>query len=358
MGKKNRSNKKKSGQKSSTVPAEPGGEFVQEDAARPNYFWDPSRGKHVSMMALPLSMIQDAKNRTEDPLKDYEPPESDPCPICLLPLPLEFGDSYYFGCCSNVICWGCVLDKMKVTMRPKPNESREENEKKNRMENVLKGLHDCPFCRQNYYHDMAQGDRVERIIRHAESGSSMAMYLIGLFHEHGEDGVDMNIPKALEWYQKAADAGHGFANHKLGKFYFWGRRGVKLDKEAALEYFEKSAAFGNLPAFTDLADAQVELGLFEEALLNTRKALMCGSTSYIVVDNLKMHYQSGLLRKEEYAHSLRVHQESIAKRYSKSREEAIEVYSLRKDKAVLKKEAAESGLFGKSICDFYGVKLP
>ena len=289
MGKKNRSSKKT---EKKGVISSPDYDFAKECAARPNFMWDSAQRKHVSAVAIPVSMVEDAKNRREDPLKDYEPPEvEEPCPICLLPLPLEFGDSYYFGCCSKLICYGCMLDKMKIEMRPSQNESREERE--NRVENASKASHDCPFCRQNYYYEMPQGERVEREIRHAENGSSQAAYRIGLYHEHGEEGVEVNVHKAMEWYQKAADAGHTQAITKMGNHLRQSKRpedqeksqqwlsqaaqqgdayamlclgvthrdgiGVPRDLKLAQYWFEQSRAAGDPAAITHLAELWFKL---------------------------------------------------------------------------------------------------
>ena len=55
----------------------------------------------------------DAASR-EDPLKNWVPPETDDCPICLLPMPINDRDRFHWFCCDKSICQGCKLESMKV----------------------------------------------------------------------------------------------------------------------------------------------------------------------------------------------------------------------------------------------------
>ena len=49
--------------------------------------------------------------------------EGDDCPICSLPLPLDWEQSMFQPCCTKKLCNGCILAALKRNMR------------------------DCPFCR-------------------------------------------------------------------------------------------------------------------------------------------------------------------------------------------------------------------
>ena len=37
-----------------------------------------------------------------------QPPPREECPICMLPLPLDDGETDYQACCGKVICCGCM----------------------------------------------------------------------------------------------------------------------------------------------------------------------------------------------------------------------------------------------------------
>ncbi|KAL9180581.1 hypothetical protein ACHAXT_011034 [Thalassiosira profunda] len=270
-------------------------------------------------------VVTNALTRTEDPLKDWAPPEAEDCPICLLPQPLEFGHSYYFGCCNQLVCWGCKGDALKLQMREKPGRSPEE---------IMEASDVCPFCRQNY-HATPTKERVEREVSRAESGSIEAMHRLGLYHHHGEQGIAVNMSKALSWYKKASDAGHPKACHLLGKFYQEGLKGlVDVNLEEAMIHYQRAAELGHYPAFKNLADAQVDAGAgLEEIVMNTRKAMMCGVVDQdnFVAGNMKNFYKMKIITKEEYLYSLKVHQMSVEKRNSPSREDAICIFRLGED---------------------------
>ena len=176
---------------------------------------------------------------------------------------------------------------------------------------------------------MSPKERRENEFTRAESGSSEDMYRLGLYHHLGDKDCKKNIPVAMKWYQKAADVGHGKACFQLGCIYRDGTKGIDVDLEKAMKYFEQAAELGYIQGFQELADAQLEEGMIEQFMLNTRKAMMCGVDTEFVTVNMKSFYQAGHITKDEYALTLRVHQKSIAEKSSPSRKEAIVAYKLR-----------------------------
>ena len=61
-------------------------------------------------------IIANVGNRKEDPLCKWTPPETEDCPICLIPMPLEPRRSWYWGCCGKSVCWGCRMDSTKKSI--------------------------------------------------------------------------------------------------------------------------------------------------------------------------------------------------------------------------------------------------
>ncbi len=68
-------------------------------------------------------------------------------------------------------------------------------------------------------------------------------------------GVDKNLHKAIQLYQKAADQGLARAQNNLGILYKEGS-GVKKDLQKAAELFRKAADSGNELAKENLAKIQ------------------------------------------------------------------------------------------------------
>ena len=234
------------------------------------------------------SMIARTTTPIEDPLKNWEPPRTEECPVCLLPMPLESSDNYYYGCCGKLICHGCIVGAVSVELNE--NGRRMSNEK------VVEAMCNCPFCRQNHY-AIPQRERVKKAILQAELGSSIeAMFQLGMHYHYGEDGYAVNISKAVKWYTKASDAGHGKACQVLGKFHQnGGWEGLDVNLERAMAHYERATELGYLPAYRDLADAQVDAGLFETSVLNTRKAVMCelDDTNGVTTGNTKTFFLHG-----------------------------------------------------------------
>lgn|ERR1051325_378151 len=89
----------------------------------------------------------------------------------------------------------------------------------------------------------------------AEEGNPHAQFEVGMSYLPG-DGVQTNVPEAVEWLTKAAQGGQILAQYNLGKLYSDGRE-VEMDCIKAVQWFHRAAARGfNL--------AQYELGLLYE----------------------------------------------------------------------------------------------
>ena len=66
------------------------------------------------------------------------------------------------------------------------------------------------------------------------------MYQLAYLKQFGEQGVEKNIPEAIELYKRASALGHRSANHNLGLIYYKGA-GVKVDYAEAAKWFEIGA---------------------------------------------------------------------------------------------------------------------
>jgi hypothetical protein len=91
----------------------------------------------------------------------------------------------------------------------------------------------------------------------ASQGNVKAMYDVGKLYERGR-GVNPDISKAANWFQKAASAGNTSAQARLGILYFEGR-GVKQNYKKALALL-KSAAKENVPSAQFQLANMYELG--------------------------------------------------------------------------------------------------
>lgn len=92
---------------------------------------------------------------------------------------------------------------------------------------------------ENYNPEFA----VKLFIEAANGGITVAKYKLGKMLLNG-DGVEKDIPKAVEWLKQAAMEENEFAEYALGRLFLKGEE-VEKDIFAAEEYLLKSASCGN-----------------------------------------------------------------------------------------------------------------
>lgn len=87
----------------------------------------------------------------------------------------------------------------------------------------------------------------------AQGGDAQAQYDVAGAYFQGIAGMERDIPKAMEWLEKAAAQGHMEANYRRGEIYFHGYGGIEKD-------LTKAAAAFRRPAVADFEEAKVYLG--------------------------------------------------------------------------------------------------
>jgi TPR repeat protein len=97
----------------------------------------------------------------------------------------------------------------------------------------------------------------------AERGDVAAMRNVGHLYRWGQ-GVEKDVPQAMQWYRKAAETGFARAQANLAAIYLQGDEGVPIDYPEARKWFEAAAKQGH-------AVAQYNLGLMYELGLGVEK---------------------------------------------------------------------------------------
>lgn len=122
---------------------------------------------------------------------------------------------------------------------------------------ALNGNHDAEFELGAMFE---HGDGVEKDLakakewyeKAAQAGNRQAAFNLGMMHRNGE-GIDVNLDAARRWFVRASDAGDVRAAYQLGQMSYLGR-GTEQNYERALQYYLKAAKGG-------LADAQMNVGV-------------------------------------------------------------------------------------------------
>ena len=156
-------------------------------------------------------------------------------------------------------------------------------------------------------------------MKRANAGNSESMNRVGSYYFFGQKGVQQDKAEGLRWCHRAVEAGSGRAAMYIGRCYLIGD-GVDQDIDKALEYFQKSAELGYIPAFCSIAIMLMANGEIEEGMLNYRKAVMCGYCCDDLFRALRDVFKDGYITKEEYAHTLRENQKACNEMKSDARE--------------------------------------
>jgi tetratricopeptide (TPR) repeat protein len=219
------------------------------------------------------------------------------CPICFLPLPLDYTKWTVMTCCCKRICKGCEY----------ANKMREDEQ----------GLEQrCPYCREELPETQEEAD--QNYQKRAKANDPVALYQMGA--KRRDEG---DYEGAVEYWTKAAELGEIDAQYKLATMY---DKGLGVDKDEKKEvYYLEEAAIGGHP------DARWNLACHEARKGNSHKA----TKHYIIVANLgddgalevvKRGYRFGDVSKEVYEAALRGHQAAVDAIKSQQRDEAYEYF--------------------------------
>lgn len=97
---------------------------------------------------------------------------------------------------------------------------------------------------------------VDEVTKEANNGNPDAQYSLALLNVMGK-GMPRDLPKALQWFLKAAEKGHAIAQHNAGVMYLGGGDGIEQNFNKAISWFNKAAAQGYV-------ESQFNLGLMYE----------------------------------------------------------------------------------------------
>lgn len=91
----------------------------------------------------------------------------------------------------------------------------------------------------------------------AEKGNSTAQKVIGDCYANGE-GVDLDMKKAIEWYEKAGAQDNPIAQYSCAMLYLTENGPLPQDTAKGMEWLEKAASAGLAPAQSDLGLCYLE----------------------------------------------------------------------------------------------------
>jgi len=243
-----------------------------------------------------------AELREELLFKQPESTHLGDCPICFIPLALDYEKFSRRACCTKIICHGCLY----------ANHKRE-------MEEFQVGQK-CPYCRTPLPKDDAEVDRMAK--RRIEANDPCAIMKVG--SDHYDEG---DYESAFEYYAKAAKLGDMEAHQQLGHMYMEGK-GVELDMKKAIYHWEEAAIGGHPSARSNLGVLEGQRGRYDKA---AKHFIIAANQGFdVAVEHLKEGYKGGHVSKDVFGEALRAYQGAVDATKSPHREAAeheLEVFT-------------------------------
>ena len=233
-----------------------------------------------------------AELRDEILFKQPESSHMGDCPICCLPIPHDHSKHAMNGCCSKIICKGCVF----------ANAKRERE-----MRLALK----CPFCRKVLPED---DERYKLMMKRVEMNCPVATREAAvLLNWNGDYG------RAFELFTKAAELGDVASHFELAVLYHNGE-GVEKDMEKYIQHLEEAAIGGHYQARYNLGCDELRADNFERAVKHWIIAAAQGDDGSIKA--LMKAFRGGYVSKEDLDVAFRAHKAAIDATKSPQRDEA------------------------------------
>ena len=229
--------------------------------------------------------------------KGRERSADDECPICSRLLPLDSGESMLHTCCMKRVCNGCHLEADKRGMDDK-----------------------CPFCRTPPPDsDEAQ---IARIQKRVKANDPEGIYNLAISYRDGRDGLEEDVPRAVELFERAAELGSKDAHYDLATIFNEHTAGEGIDKDMAraLEHYEFAAKQGHVAARHNLGIYEFDSGNYGLACKHWMISAKLGDADSL--NNIKGLYTKGLASKSDYADALRGYHDAVEEMNSPERDEA------------------------------------
>ena len=242
----------------------------------------------------------------EDPDVWKPRPETEDCPVCMVPLPLDPDEKSYWTCCGNTICRACEFEQGRA--RTVINARRAKKDQP-----PLGST--CAFCRAS---QLIGDEEVDAYKEKARTGDAVSAYKLATLYTHGNRGVQIDEPKALELYQFAANLGNRDAMMRLAIIYQSGYLGEDENKNKAKEYANMAIKRGKFTAHTVLAVSALGDGQLEVATKHWCLAAEAGDV--VSMKQLWDQFYRGEVSKDLLERTIRRHKETLDEMDSEERE--------------------------------------
>lgn len=200
-------------------------------------------------------------------------------------------------CCLKKVCHGCVLAAANHGMR------------------------DCPFCRTPRPEEDSQ--IIAMIQKRVAKGDPVAFFALGIQYQVELYGLEKDVTRVVELYERAAERGVKVAHYNLGVLY---NEGTDVEKDVAkvIRHYEAAAMLGDVYARLNLGYEETRAGNRDIALQHCMISANLGDQDSLKI--VKKFFMNGHATKADYAEeALRGYQNATEEMSSPDRDEAKEL---------------------------------
>ena len=157
------------------------------------------------------------------------------------------------------------------------------------------------------------------IQKRVDAGDPVAICCLGTKYDCGEYGLEEDVTRATELYERAAELGGKEAHFNLGVMFEAGTE-VEKDTAEAFRHYEAAAMCGQVNARYNLGCMEGMAENYDLALQHFLISAMLGHKGSL--DNVKVFFMNGHATKADYAAALRGYQNAVEEMSSPDRAEA------------------------------------
>ena len=215
------------------------------------------------------------------------------CPICCLPMPLDWSEWCTTPCCFNRYCNGCAY----------AHQSHQ----------IDQGLvQRCPFCREPLSNSSEEIE--QNTLERVKANDPVALYVKGVScYREG------NYERAFVYWTKAVASGDIEAHYSLSYLYREGQ-GVEMDEIKQVYHLSKAAIGGHPQARYHLGCIDGRNGRRGRAMKHFIIASNLGYDD--ALEEIKTYFSMGIVNEEDYPSALCGHQAAVDATKSAPRDEA------------------------------------
>ena len=261
--------------------------------------------------------------KVEDDIFTSAPKED--CPICLVRLPIDNGDTIYLSCCGKTVCNGCphankcMLKKEMDKLSEKHNTDESATPAHPVVHQCLtKESYPCPFCRRALPN--TDEEIVSVLQKRMDLQDPHAYFNMAGYVREGLHGLPKDEHKAVSLLHQAAELGSAEACSDLFLCYLLGLCGVQPDADKARYLLIQAAKGGLAQARHNLAALDYEAGRIDDAIRHLKISTAAGYQ--LSLESMEELREEGYINEEDYNEAAEAVLSAQKEEYTEERAEA------------------------------------